>query len=157
MKPKVYLESTFVSLLTAWPSRDLLRAAQQQSTRDWWISRRNDFDMFVSQVVLDEIAMGDSTAASDREHAIAGLPVLHVSPAVEDLTRRLVESRSVPSKAGRDAAHIAVAAVHQMHFLLTWNFRHINNAVLAGKIRACCEMVGFTCPVICTPDELMRG
>jgi hypothetical protein len=63
MKPKLYLETTIPSYLTAWPSRDLVKAAKQQITRDWWEERRHAFDLFISEVVLDEAGQGDPQAA----------------------------------------------------------------------------------------------
>ena len=52
-------------------------------------------------------------------------------------------------------AHIAIASVHGMDFLMTWNCRHIANAAIVEKLRAVCEREGFPAPVICTPYELM--
>jgi hypothetical protein len=64
MKPRLYLETTVPSYLTAWPSRDLIRAAHQQLTREWWDTRRADFELYVSQSVLREIAAGDPIASA---------------------------------------------------------------------------------------------
>ncbi len=63
---------------------------------------------------------------------------------------------SKPANAADDAAHIAIAAVHQMDFLLTWNCKHINNRYTIRRIEQCCLRMGFTCPVIATPNELMN-
>ncbi|HEY7328690.1 MAG TPA: hypothetical protein VH592_13685 [Gemmataceae bacterium] len=57
----VYLETTFISYLVARPSRDLLVAAHQQATQEWWTNRRNEFANCVSQVVIDEVSAGDPT------------------------------------------------------------------------------------------------
>jgi hypothetical protein len=67
----------------------------------------------------------------------------------------LITKLVLPSKAARDAAHIAVAAVHGMDFLLTWNCTHIANAELALGISAVCQDYEVRKPVICTPEELM--
>ena len=155
MKPKVYLETTIPSLLTAWPSRDLVIAADQQVTKEWWRTRRRDFELFISQVVLDEVGEGDKTAAAARLAAIGDLPVLEVNAEVEHVARTLLESRLIPPKAANDALHLAVAAVHRMHFLLTWNCRHLANAAIGGQLSAACRGAGFEIPVICTPKELM--
>jgi hypothetical protein len=155
MKPKVYLETTIPSLLTAWPSRDLIIAADQQVTRDWWRTRRRDFELFVSQVVLDEAAEGDKTAAAERLAEIRGLPVLEVNGEVERVARAVLSGGLIPAKASNDALHLAVAAVHQVHFLLTWNCRHLANAAIAGQLASICRHAGFEMPVICTPKELM--
>lgn len=155
MKPKVYLETTIPSLLTAWPSRDLIIAADQQVTQEWWRTRRRDFELFVSQVVLDEVAEGDKTAAAARLAEIRGLPILEVNGEVEKVARAVLNSGMIPPKASNDALHLAVAAVHRMHFLLTWNCRHLANAAIGGQLGAACRKAGFEIPVICTPKELM--
>ncbi len=155
MKPKVYLETTIPSLLTAWPSRDLIIAADQQSTRDWWENRRQDFELFVSPEVLDEAGQGDVEAARLRLEAINTLPVLAATEAVEELTRAVLASGLIPSRATRDAAHIAFASVHEMDFLLTWNCRHIHNAMISRRMSEVCSAQGFALPILCTPRELM--
>ena len=155
MKPKVYLETTIPSLLTAWPSRDIVIAADQQVTREWWRTRRGDFELFVSQVVLDEASEGDKLAASERLAEIQGLPVLEVNGDVERVARTVLKTGLIPAKASNDALHLAVAAVHRMNFLLTWNCRHLANAAISGKLSAACQQAGFEMPVICTPRELI--
>lgn len=154
MKPRVYLETTIPSYLTAWPSRDLLRAAQQQMTREWW-DRRAAFDLFISPLVLVECQAGDPTAAADRLVSVAGLPLLDQTEAVAALAEALVGAVPIPPRAGADAVHIATAAVHGMQYLLTWNCTHIANAVLRPRIEAACRAAGCEPPLICTPQELM--
>ena len=155
MKPKVYLETTIPSLLTAWPSRDLIIAADQQSTRDWWENRRQDFELFISPEVLGEAAQGDPEAARLRLEVLATLPVLAATQEVEELTRIILTTGLIPPRATRDAAHIAFAAVHEMDFLLTWNCRHIHNAMISRRLAEVCAAQGYTLPVLCTPRELM--
>jgi predicted nucleic acid-binding protein len=155
LKARLYLETTVPSYLTAWPSRDLIRASHQQITREWWESRRADFEVFISQLVLDEAAAGDPAAARERLAALKDLPQLDITDDVAALAGALVEALALPAKASTDAAHIALAAVHGMHFLLTWNCTHIANAEMAVAIAKVCQEHGFTAPVICTPEELM--
>ncbi len=155
VKPKLYLETTVPSYLTAWPSRDLIRAGHQQITKEWWQTRRNGFDIYISQFVLDEVTAGDADAANERLSALQNLPLLDLTDDVIELAEALTTSLVLPHKAVTDAAHIAIAAVHGMHFLLTWNCKHIANAEMFGTIQKVCQERGFQCPVICTPEELM--
>ena len=155
MKPTVYLETTIPSLLTAWPSRDVLIAGQQQATRDWWNERRQQYELYASVLVMEEAARGDSEAAADRLRKLQECRVLPYPNEAEELTRALLASRLIPATADADAAHVAIASVHAMDFLLTWNCRHIANAAIVEKLRAICEREGFLAPVICTPHELM--
>ena len=114
MKPRVYLETTIPSYLTARPSRDLVTAGRQQITREWWETRREDFDRFVSQFVIDEAGAGDPDAASRRLEVLADVPLLDPSDAVEPLAAALMERVPLPAKAATDSLHIAVATVHGM-------------------------------------------
>jgi hypothetical protein len=157
LKARLYLETTVPSYLTAWPSRDLIRASHQQITREWWETRRSDFELFISQLVLDEAAAGDPEAARARLVVLANVPLLDLTEEVSSLALALVSSLALPVKATTDAAHIALAAVHGIHFLLTWNCAHIANAEMSTTIHAVCREHGFTAPVICTPEELMGG
>jgi len=124
-------------------------------TRDWWRRRRCDFDLRVSQFVLDEAADADSTVSAERLSSLAGIEILHVTEQAEMLASELEISLSLPKKALLDAAHISIAACHKMDFLLTWNCRHINNAQRIPIIEKTCRSFGVSCPVICTPEELM--
>lgn len=156
MKSKVYLETTIVSYVVASPTDDIIQAAHQQVTREWW-ARRQRFDLFVSRPVLAEAARGDATAASRRLETLAGIPLLSVNPRVAALARTLIRSGTLPAKAKLDAVHVAIAAVNGMDYLLTWNLRHLANAAIRGKIEQVCRKVGIHPPIICTPEELMEA
>jgi hypothetical protein len=152
---RVYIESTIPSYVVARPSRDLLQAARQQLTRDWWDLKRAAHQVFISQVVLDEIAFGDVTMARQRLELVQGIPMLGLTGDVERFAQRILESGILPPEAGRDSAHIAVATVHQVEVLLSWNCRHIANAAIQPSLRRLAQTESFTLPVICTPEELM--
>jgi hypothetical protein len=155
MKPKLYLESTIPSYIVARPSRDVIVIGQQQCTRDWWDNRANDFEIFVSDIVVDEISTGEAAMAKRRVELIKPFTLLATNDKVIELAGAMIHGGPLPKKAARDATHIALSAVHGMHFLLTWNCTHIANAEMFGKIREICEAHGLNCPVICTPDELL--
>lgn len=157
MKRKVYLETTLVSYLTARPSADVIRAARQKMTKRWWDMRRKDFELHVSQLVVDEAAGGDPEAARERLAKLAGVPRLTVSEEAVQLSEELLIQHALPTKAVDDAIHIAVASVHGMDFLLTWNCTHIANAELMDGIRTTISSCGYKCPVICTPEEMLGG
>jgi hypothetical protein len=67
----------------------------------------------------------------------------------------LVAVHALPPNAAEDALHIAVAAVHAMDYLLTWNCRHIANAEMQKAIRSTCLLAGHEAPIVCTPEALM--
>jgi hypothetical protein len=154
VKPRVYVETSVLSYLTALPSRDLVRAAHQQVTIEWW-DRRDRFELFVSEAVLAEARRGDPAAAARRLAVAEGLSILSATEAAQSLASNLLSAAAMPRKAAIDAAHVAIAAVHGMHFLMTWNCAHIANAVMRPKIEAVCRADGLVPPVICTPEELV--
>ena len=155
MKPGVYLETTIPSYLTAWPSRDLVRVAHQQITRDWWDRRRAEFELYISQVVLRECQAGDATAAAERLKILQDLPLLEQTEEATRLAQALVDRVPLPERAAVDALHVAIATVHGVDYLLTWNCTHIANATLRDPIESVCRENGYEPPAICTPDELL--
>lgn len=152
----VYLETTVISYLVALPSRDLIVAAHQQISREWWEQRRHAFRCVVSQVVLDEIAGGNESEVEKRLEMVKPLDVLGASADAEALTQAIIDAGAMPQKAVRDAAHIALATAHGIQYLLTWNCRHLANAQIAGRIQKVCNGLGFNMPMICTPEELLE-
>ncbi|MCD4784948.1 MAG: type II toxin-antitoxin system VapC family toxin [Candidatus Eremiobacteraeota bacterium] len=155
MKAKLYLETTIPSYLISRPSRDLIVAAHQQITRDWWEKRRLDFEIFISQFVLDEAGQGDEEASQKRLETLSEFNILDITDEVTNLTAEILLSGIIPQKSATDAAHIAIATIHKMNFLLTWNCAHLANAEIWIAIYSVCGSKGYECPIICTPEELM--
>lgn len=155
MKYKVYIETTIPSYLTAWPSRDLVTAGNQLTTKEFW-ARRQDFEFFISQFVIDEVTTGDSAAAKDRFEALSGIPELGITEQILSIAEKLLKKTALPEKARVDALHIATAAWHGMDYLLTWNCTHIANPAARPKIEEVIKSFGFLPPIICTPQELLE-
>ena len=156
MKPRVYVETSIVTYLTARPARDIVVAGRQQSTRDWWATTSRRFELVVSDLVLQEAAGGDPAAARARLDALASFVRLDATAAAQELTERLVRTGALPERVAPDAAHVAVAAANGIDYLVTWNFKHIANATAKRRIETTCRHAGFECPVICSPDELVE-
>ena len=153
---RIYIESTIPSYVVARPARDLLQAARQQLTRDWWELKREKHELFTGQLVLDEIAFGEPEMARRRLELVADLTLLESTEEAGRLTRNIMDSGLLPAKAEGDGAHIALATVHQMDILLTWNCRHIANAFIRGRLRQLIAACGYSTPTICTPEELLQ-
>lgn len=153
-KATVYIETSVISYLTARPSRDIIVGAQQQLTADWWENQRFAYTLFVSTVVVEEAAGGDEIAATRRLDALAGIKVLEVTDEITRVAAHLLQRGAIPQTAVQDALHIAIAAVYRIQYLMTWNYKHIANAVMREAITEACHAAGFHAPVICTPVEL---
>jgi hypothetical protein len=154
-KPRVYVETSVISYLAARPSGDLITAANQRQTHDWWVTQRQYFDCVVSPSVIDEISRGHIEVSERRLACIKGMAELVLNDSVEQLAALLVLGGGLPKKALIDAYHVAFAAVWGVDYLLTWNCTHIANAVTRPVIEALCKEAGFSAPRLCTPAELL--
>jgi len=156
VKSKVYIETTVISYLTAWPSRDVVIAGYQQTTRDWFRDAADRFELVVSELVMDEARAGDPSAAEDRLLALESIPLLGATDEAESLAQQLIDSGAIPKNAAGDAGHIAIAVTNGVEYLVTWNCRHIANATMRWRIEQVCREAGYEPTIICTPDELME-
>jgi len=156
-KPTIYIETSIISYLAAKPSSDLTTAACQHVTTTWWESSRKLYDVVTSALVVTESREGNTLIAKRRLDFLKGIPVLKTTEKAVELARALTaESAALPRKAQADALHIAIAAVHNVDYLLTWNYRHIDNPATKPLIREVCILKGYLCPEICTPFEMME-
>lgn len=154
--PRIYVETSVISYLTNRPALDVITAGHQATTWQWWGNQSKNFELVISQFVVDECAAGDPLAASKRMTTIDGLALLDASRhEVESLARALIAAGALPAKAFIDASHIAVCAVAGVEMLLTWNFKHIANGTMLKKIQNVCNNNGFECPQLLTPLQLL--
>lgn len=105
-----------ISYLTARPSRDIVVAAHQELTRQWWDQRRDDYHLVVSEIVLREAAAGDSEAAERRRSILAGVDVIEIGEPARELAEELLRRRAVPAVAAEDALHIAIAVTNGVDY-----------------------------------------
>jgi predicted nucleic acid-binding protein len=154
--PSVYLETSVISYLTARPSRDIVIAGHQQITNDWWQTRRTMFDLYISEFVLREARRGDTVAAQERLAILNTIEIVEISPEALALADRLIAKAALPEKSVLDALHIATSVTNGIDFLLTWNCKHIANAIMRSKIEQICRTNGYEPSIICTPEELME-
>lgn len=153
----VYLETTVIGNIAGRLHPDAIIAARQEITRRWWATAAIRYELFASDLVLDECRAGDADAAAERIAKLNGLPLLEAPPEAETLADLLINRKAVPATEPRDAAHIAISAVNGVDFLATWNFKHILNPETQHLIEAVCRMAGFEPPTICTPEQLLEA
>ena len=155
-KQSVYIETTVVSYLAARPSRDLIVAAHQQVTVEWWENALPKLEPFVSPIVIEEASRGDESASKLRLDKISGFSVLEITSEVRELAEFYFGKIPIPDKARGDAFHLAVATFHGMDFLVSWNFSHILSARVRAVIQEINTIREISTPIICTPEELME-
>lgn len=154
VKSRMYLETSVVSYLVGRLSRDVVVLGNQELTREWWANRRADYELFISEIVIGEIGIGDAELARQRLKVAGELSLLAVTEEAEGLAPLLLKAAGLAPNAETDALHMAVAAVHGMDYLLSWNCSHIANATIRRAIERQCRASGYEPPVICTPQEL---
>ena len=155
-KQRVYIEPTVISHLVARPSNDTTLASWQRASQQLWEDYTDKFEFVISDIVLAEIQRGDPTAAQQRLAVVAPLTVLEISPEMDMLVEKLLDSGAVPRNARPDAQHIAIATGHGVDYLVSWNHKHIVNENKREYINQVCQEAGFQPITICTPIELME-
>ena len=157
MKPTVYIETSVISYFTAKPSRDLIVAAHQQITHEWWEKALIHYEPYISPIVLEEISRGDSRAAKFRLEIISSFSVLEIIPAVHKLSALYFKKSKLPEKAMADSYHVALASWHGIDYLVSWNCVHIVNGRMRMVIEEINARQGIRTPIMCTPEELMEA
>ena len=152
----VYLETTVVGNIVGRLHPDPKTAARQQVTREWWTGASDRYDLYVSEITIEECGDGDPDAAKERLDLVQNIDLIETSPEAEELAELLVNRLAVPASEPRDALHIAIATVNAVQFIVTWNFKHILNPHLQTKIANACREGGYEPPVICTPQQLLE-
>jgi predicted nucleic acid-binding protein len=155
MSETVYIETSILGYLTARSTNNLILAANIEVTKEWWKFHRRVFTLYISQVVLDEVARGDTEIAVQRLEMLDGVPLVELNQAVLNLSAQFLAQSNLPAKASDDAVHIAAATVHGLDYLLTWNCKHIANAQIQRKLAEISLDFGYQLPIICTPYELL--
>ena len=153
-KPRVYVETSIPSYLAAKPSRDLVIAAQQQITHQWWETAFENFDLYISEIVIDEIQAGDPSIARKRLDLVEGLAILKSDAETLRLTKFYDAELGLTGRARADLPHFAFSVAYQMDFLATWNCSHIANAMVIRRLHRINKAAGLHVPIILTPAEL---
>lgn len=157
MAETVYLETSIFGYLTARPSQNLILVANAEVTKEWWQVQKENFQLYVSEIVLDEVSRGDKIIASQRVQLVESISTLLVTKNAISLGKQFLTKTNLPQKAELDTLHIAVATVHGLDYLLTWNCKHIANAQIQKKLAQVSNDFGFKLPILCTPYELSGG
>ena len=156
MKRKIYIETSVVSYLVADMSENIRVSGHQLATHDFWKSLP-EYNVFISDTVVEEASRGDEGKVQKRLWTIRDFPVLEIDAKTQELAIKLVREKAIPEKCPEDALHIAVAATNNIEFILTWNFKHINNPFMMRKISDTVTTAGYSMPIICSPEEFMEA
>jgi len=156
MKPTVYVETSVVSYYTARPSHNPIAREQQEITQQWWPHAARRFRLVVSEAVLLEVRVGDPQAAEKRLKAIKDFRILSVSEFCRAIANHYEKVLPLPKDAAADAMHLAIASVHGVDYLVTWNCTHLANALVRRALAETNSSMGLVTPIICTPEEMLE-
>jgi predicted nucleic acid-binding protein len=156
MKPSLYLETTIPSFLVGTISPVLATAVHQAATIRWWKEKREDYEVFISSVVIEEIQKGKTDLSKERLKLVADLPRLELSPDVKKLAESLKKKLVLPTRAETDIVHVAIACHYAMDYMLSWNMKHIVNGQVIRDLTHYCDETQTSMPIICTPYELLE-
>ena len=152
--PKLYIETSVVSYLVAAPSSNIRVAAHQLATHKMW-QQLDDYDIYISDIVVAEASKGNPVLAEKRLWALKDFDVLPVTDVTSKLAKQLLCQNAIPLKCPEDALHIAAATVNNLDIIVTWNFKHINNPFMMKKIQKVIVEAGYNFPIICSPEEML--
>lgn len=156
IKPKIYLDTSVIGYLTSEPTRDLVTTSHQQTTREWWDKHRSIFDLYVSELVTQEAGRGDPGEARKRLDIVNLIQQeLKITDKATTLAQLFLKEKALPKKSANDLFHIAIATVHNMDCIITWNFKHIANVTMRKAMLKVCKLQGYELPIVCTPEELI--
>ena len=152
----VYIETTIPSYLAAYPSSHPSIAADQSAMHEWWQNERSRFRLYTSVFTLDEAGRGDAGAAARRMKFLEGIPELAIPPELPLIEGDIIKLFRLPPRAHTDASHLALAVLHRMDYLLTWNCAHLANASHQKELMEYCTYHGLHVPIVCTPESLTQ-
>ena len=154
-KRRLFIETTIPSLATARPSLDVITAGRQEVTKLFWELERHKYQLFVSQDVLDECALGDPEVAKRRLDFLAGIPILPKTREMLELAYVYQKLLEIPDRAMTDSLHISTSVLTGMHYLLSWNFAHFGIKSYE-RLREYNDKHGLKTPFLTAPDALIE-
>lgn len=154
MKRSVYIETTIPSFYYEVRNEPEM-VARRESTRRWWQEEKENYDLYTSAFVLGELQEGDYPGKADALRLMEDVPLLEIVPEIEDIAGIYVARRLMPRGDMGDAYHLAAASYYGIHFLLTWNCRHLANANKVEHLHVVNGTLGLPVPIVTTPDLLL--
>ncbi|NCC62747.1 MAG: PIN domain-containing protein [Verrucomicrobiae bacterium] len=156
MKRTIYIETSVISYYTAKPSDNIRINGHQLATYEFW-EILPQYNVYISDTVIEESSRGDEEKVQERLFAIRKFSILEIDSKTQELAKKLVNTGTIPEKCPEDALHISVAATYSIGFVLTWNFKHINNPFMMRNITDVVTNAGYQMPIICSPEEFLEA
>ncbi len=152
-KPTVYLDTTIPSAYW-YEGRNLLASGRRLLTRQWWDTERRHFSLLVSSVTEAELEEGEFPRQAECLKMVRRLRYLPIVKGAERFANQLLDLQIVPASKPRDALQLAMTTVHDVDYLLTWNYAHLANPVVQERLKKVCEKSAFRCPILVSPETI---
>jgi hypothetical protein len=151
---RVYIETTIPSYYHE--SRvDETIAAWKRATRDWWDHYADRFELVTSRFVIAELSSAPAQKARACLELMKDVEILPEPEALSATAQYYIEQKAMPDGAGGDAYHLAMAALHGIEYLLTWNCQHLANASKQRHLTVLNTRLGLLMPIVTTPLTLL--
>ena len=154
MIPKVYIETSIPSFYYETRTEPEM-AAKRTWTRQWWDERREGYEIFTSEAVIDELSGGEYPNKDRVLALVAPLPLLPIEREIAEIVEAYIQHQMMPNDPLGDALHLATASYHKCEFLLTWNCNHLANANKFAHIKRVNTILGLYVATLVTPLELL--
>jgi hypothetical protein len=152
--PTVYIETSILSYYFD-TRREPRIVAWREATREWWNLHRDRYDLCTSELTLLELRGAPSYKAQDAVDLLRDVRMLDPIPGTIELTEFYIQQRLMPQGRDGDAGHLAMASMHGVDFLLTWNCQHLANANKTMHLQVLNGRLGLRVPILTTPLTLM--
>jgi hypothetical protein len=133
-----------------------LALGRRVGTRDWWHGERQHFTLWVSSVTQDELEAGRFPRQAEAVAVARRLRCLPVVAEAREFAERLLDRHVVPDTKPGDALQMAIAVVHRIDYLLTWNYAHLANPIAQGQLEDSCRQLGWRAPLLVSPETIPK-
>lgn len=152
-KPTVYLDTNIASAFW-YEGSDVAMLSRRLRTREWWDLERCYFALWTSTFSEAELRAGVFPRQAECVKMVRRLRYLPATGRVRELTDEIIQRGLVPATKVGDAAQLAVATVHGMDFLLTWNYAHLANPIVQARLGTLCDELGLVAPLMVSPESI---
>jgi predicted nucleic acid-binding protein len=153
MRKQIYIDTTIPSFYHEIRT-DAESVYKRNVTRGWWDTESHKYDIFISDLVWEEIERGNYPTKQELIEFISDIPILEPAEELLAIVQTYLQNQVMPSRDIGDAFHLAYASFYKMDYLLTWNCKHLANANKTQYIRLTNISLGLFIPMIVIPEQL---
>jgi predicted nucleic acid-binding protein len=152
MKLSLYLETSVIGAYL-----DAGDPFRRDLTIRWFEHELSEYDPFISLLVERELERVDEPHRAGYMQIIKSIPRLEFIDEAAILAEGYISRGIFHRKYMADAFHVALASIHKIDYLVTWNFGHLANVRRQARIKLFNTAAGFFSPTIVTPEFLVHG